>query len=132
MFKKITITIPTLNTSVSSGYTVPQGKAFILTGVMSRQRIEGTHMNDGNYEWGYSRELQQRRFDQGSVYISNQLGNGFNHIIVQRDNNYFYEGNIIKWKFFLEGETIFASISVYSSNVKGGEVTILWEEIDNT
>ena len=50
MLKKIIITISTKDTSVSSGYTVPQGKAFILTGVMARQRERGTHMNDGNYE----------------------------------------------------------------------------------
>ncbi len=50
MFKKITVTIPTINTSTSSGYTVPPGKVFILIGVMSRQRAQGTHMNDGNYE----------------------------------------------------------------------------------
>ncbi len=50
MFKKIVTAIPAIGTSVSSGYTVPQGKVFILTGVMSRQRAQGTYMNDGNYE----------------------------------------------------------------------------------
>lgn len=50
MLKKITITIPTRDTSVSSGYTVPQGKVFILTGVMARQRVQEAHMNDSNYE----------------------------------------------------------------------------------
>ena len=50
MLKKVVTTIPALNTSVSSGYTVPQGKVFILTGVMARSRNQGTHMNDSSYE----------------------------------------------------------------------------------
>lgn len=86
-------------------------------------------MNDSYYEWGYTRELYQRMVESGSVYISNQLGNGFDHIVIRSSNEYYYEGNIIKWRFFLEGETIF--ISMVTSNSKGGEVTILWEEIDN-
>lgn len=97
---------------------------------MARSRNQGTHMNDSSYEWGYTKELYQRRFEQGSVYISNQLGNGFNYVVANISSGYYHEGNIIKWKFFLEGETIFASMSA-SNNVKGGEVTILWEEIDN-
>ena len=129
MFKKIVTAIPAIGTSVSSGYTVPQGKVFILTGVTTRNRREGTHMNDSYYEWGYTRDLYQRRVESGSVYISNQLGNGFDHIVIRSSNEYYYEGNIIKWRFFLEGETIF--ISMVTSNSKGGEVTILWEEIDN-
>lgn len=50
MFKKIVTAIPAIGTSVSSGYTVPQGKVFILTGVTTRNRREGTHMNDSYYE----------------------------------------------------------------------------------
>ena len=97
---------------------------------MSRQRAQGTHMNDGNYEWGYNRELYQRKFEQGRVYISNQLGNGFFHVITNYSHDQYYEVNNIKWKFFLEGETIFTAMSDWRFS-QGGEITILWEEIDN-
>lgn len=98
---------------------------------MARQRVQEAHMNDSNYEWGYSRQLYQRKFEQGSVYISNQLGNGFNYITMNYAHDQHYEVNNIKWKFFLEGETIFVAMSAWR-HYQGGEITILWEEIDNT
>ena len=132
MFKKITITVPTRGVAVSSEYTVPQGKVFILTGVMARKRtIDASYTND-SYEWGYPKGFDLRKVDKGYLYISNQLGNWFKHIISNSSSSHYYEGNIIKWKFFLEGETIFIVTDTSSDFYYGGEVTILWEEIDNT
>lgn len=63
MFKKIVVNCSSQNTAFSSGYTVPPGKVFLLTGVMLKT--------------GTDSDLYQRARNYKSIVIFNQEGSGF-------------------------------------------------------
>lgn len=80
MFKKIVVDCKSKKTAFSSGYTVPQGKVFLLTGLMVRKR---------EYTDKYSNNTIERVDVTTSIYILNQDGSGFKSGGYHSDQNKF-------------------------------------------